>query len=284
MRLQWENVYDDDDNDLWEAASPYHDEGNPFCFRIRKTNPETEPGEDSAYLLCSDLELMQTNYRNLRFPLLEEAMRFCERDASEIVKDANRPVVKDIRELKHVRVEKLIRLFELIEYTRQRGNTRALVKACQESGGILIVGTEGQAADLHRGDYIQTTTLTNRNPARGTSGPVLVDLSAIHIAILDSIEALREVESIYQKLHDIRQYLLTRVAPWVADKGYRMQGGAEEREAEEILNEIARHLDGVPVELWVTAENHGMRIHHFIRENQPGVPKNARYDAERGNA
>ena len=32
----WREEFDDDDNSIWEAPSPYHDDGDPICWRLRQ--------------------------------------------------------------------------------------------------------------------------------------------------------------------------------------------------------------------------------------------------------
>lgn len=54
--LVWFTDCDEDGNTIWEAASPYNDEGTPFYYRIRQRlyNDKIEYYEDSDDILVND--------------------------------------------------------------------------------------------------------------------------------------------------------------------------------------------------------------------------------------
>jgi hypothetical protein len=86
MTLDWFKDYDDEDNEVWSAASPYHDEGSPFYFRIQ------EISGTGTFKLASDAELMLGEHEKMRFASLEEAKSLCQKDCDEIIAEIEKVV------------------------------------------------------------------------------------------------------------------------------------------------------------------------------------------------
>lgn len=77
MILSWLKDFDADDEEMWAAASPYHDEGSPLYFRITKVG--------DMLRLASDAELVCPEHKDIRFATLEDAKVFCQKQCDEII-------------------------------------------------------------------------------------------------------------------------------------------------------------------------------------------------------
>jgi hypothetical protein len=75
--LNWEESVDGLNRPTWEAASPYHDDGTPFYFRIKR--------KGGSFRLDHDAELMRPGDKAAKFRTLDAAMMACELASSEIL-------------------------------------------------------------------------------------------------------------------------------------------------------------------------------------------------------
>jgi len=80
--LSWHEEYDNDDNSIYEAASPYHDDGSPFYFRIRQRLRDNK----HEFYEASDAEVMMDEEDPRTWPTLEEAKAAMQTDADDIVR------------------------------------------------------------------------------------------------------------------------------------------------------------------------------------------------------
>lgn len=83
--LRWDEVWDEEaeyDNHQWESASPYHDDGRPFMFRIRQRLRE----DKHEFFEASDAEAMMDEEDPRFWPTLEEAKAALQQDADDIVR------------------------------------------------------------------------------------------------------------------------------------------------------------------------------------------------------
>jgi hypothetical protein len=83
--LSWEEEYDDDDNSIYEAASPYHDDGSPFCFRIRQRLRDNK----HEFYEDSDAEVMRDGDDPRTWSTLDEAKAALQADANDIVRECS---------------------------------------------------------------------------------------------------------------------------------------------------------------------------------------------------
>lgn len=81
MKLEWDEECDDDDNTVHSAASPYHDDGSPFRWRI---SPVVREDRLVWTLDGSDAECMPDDDEH-RFTSLDEAKATCQRWCDEII-------------------------------------------------------------------------------------------------------------------------------------------------------------------------------------------------------
>lgn len=82
--LRWEEMWDEEseyDNHLWEAPSPYHDDGSPFMFRIRQRLRE----DKHEFYEASDAEVMMDEDEPRSWETLDEAKAAMQKDADDIV-------------------------------------------------------------------------------------------------------------------------------------------------------------------------------------------------------
>lgn len=74
--LNWHELHDEHGRPYWEAVSIYHDDGSPFCFRIRKFG--------ALYREASDAELMSHAPRRT-WRMLEEAKGDLQREHERMI-------------------------------------------------------------------------------------------------------------------------------------------------------------------------------------------------------
>lgn len=79
--LSWDEQYDDDDNSIYEAASPYHDDGSPFYFRIRQRLRDNK----HEFVEDSDAEVMMDEEDPRTWETLDAAKAAMQTDANDIV-------------------------------------------------------------------------------------------------------------------------------------------------------------------------------------------------------
>jgi hypothetical protein len=85
IHLDWSEDFDNDDNSIFEAASPYLDgeEGSPFQWRIR----QQLKGNKIVWFESSDLELIADPEYPREWATLEEAKKALQKDHAEILKE-----------------------------------------------------------------------------------------------------------------------------------------------------------------------------------------------------
>lgn len=71
--LKWCEIYDDEGNVMWEAPSPYHDDGVHFRFRLRQELRRNR----IVWIECHDAEIANDEQHDT----LEAAKQSCERQA-----------------------------------------------------------------------------------------------------------------------------------------------------------------------------------------------------------
>ena len=81
--LSWHEDYDDDDNSMYEAASPYHNDGSPFYFRIRQRLRDNK----HEFYEASDAEVMMDEEDPRTWATLNEAKAAIQADANDIVRE-----------------------------------------------------------------------------------------------------------------------------------------------------------------------------------------------------
>lgn len=81
--LSWHEEYDDDDNSIYEAASPYHDDGSPFYFRIRQRLRDNK----HEFYEASDAEVMMDEDDPRIWESLEAARAAMQTDADDIMRE-----------------------------------------------------------------------------------------------------------------------------------------------------------------------------------------------------
>lgn len=80
--LHWyAEEFDDNDNTIWTASSPFHDDGSPFMFRIKQRLFM----DNHEFYEASDAELILDDPRI--WDSLEEAQQAIQNDTDEIIKE-----------------------------------------------------------------------------------------------------------------------------------------------------------------------------------------------------
>lgn len=77
----WTESFDDDDNSIWEAPSPYHYDGSPFYWRLKQRLFDNRHEWYEAH----DLELMPTDGEVRTWATGTEAMDAIAQDHRDII-------------------------------------------------------------------------------------------------------------------------------------------------------------------------------------------------------
>lgn len=85
-KLIWYHEYDDNDRNVWEAASPYTDDGSPLYFRILQVAGNGYSKRTPRFVLRHDAELQTEGDKRVAFGLLWQAQEYCQRENDAILK------------------------------------------------------------------------------------------------------------------------------------------------------------------------------------------------------
>jgi hypothetical protein len=77
----WTETFDDDDNSIWEATSPYHYDGSPFYWRLK----QRLCNNNIEWYEAHDLELMSTDGEIRTWETGIEAMDAISQDHRDII-------------------------------------------------------------------------------------------------------------------------------------------------------------------------------------------------------
>lgn len=82
-KLNWNEEFDDEDNSIWEASSPWHDDGGTFQWRIKQRLRDNK----HEYYDASDEELRDTSFDEETWESLFEAQQYFQKENDDLVEE-----------------------------------------------------------------------------------------------------------------------------------------------------------------------------------------------------